>query len=458
MGTLRAGVGRAYVNPPVGTEMVGWGMRKGLSIGVHDFLQCRAVVLSDDQTSVAIVALDSAGVTPEIMAVARAQVAALTDIPPANILVNCAHTHSSPSTLAGYYAANLTPAHAKFLELLPYYIAGAIAEAWHRRRPARIGAASTLVPNVSVNRRDPKLPVDPELAVIRIDDDAGRPMACLANFACHATMVGPHDLEWTADWPGYLARAVEEAIPGCACLFLQGAEGDIHPWDNYFGNEHPQYPDGYDSAERLGRAVAGAAAGLFYQIKGDSDATLATATSVLALPPRPISWSAAEAEAYLAHVQATYKPYPGLFVPDDCPACMSAQRYWETYLLSGARSEANFARNHPASVAAELNVVRINDILLATNPGELFSGLGMQIKRQSPAARTLVLSITNNWMGYIPTRDAAEAVLSMPLAEFLDSVKNRRHYGATTTTKVGPAAGEMVVAETLRLANQLFGR
>jgi len=69
-----------------------------------------------------------------------------------------------------------------------------------------------------------------------------------------------------------------------------------------------------------------------------------------------------------------------------------------------------------------------------------------------------VLSITNNWMGYIPTRDAAEAVLSMPLHEFLDSAKNRRHYGATTTTKVGPAAGEMVVAETLRLAGQLFGR
>jgi hypothetical protein len=173
------------------------------------------------------------------------------------------------------------------------------------------------------------------------------------------------------------------------------------------------------------------------------------------LPPRPIRWTADEAEAYMKKVEAVTTPWTGAVVPNDCPACMSAQTYPAHYLLSGARHEARFARNYPASIPAEVTVVRINDIALAANPGELFSGLGMDIKARSPIKHPFALSITNNWMGYIPTRDAAEAVLAFPLEEFLDSVKHRRHYGATTTTEVGPTAGEMMVAETLKLLDSI---
>jgi len=244
VGELRAGVGRAVITPPVGAEMIGWTMRKGLSIGVHDPLRCRALVLDDGQTSAVIVSLEMIGIPMEMTNQVRDLVAAQTAIPRQNILLNCSHTHSSPSTLPGYHNVPLTPAHRNHLQVLPYIIAGAISEAWHRRQPARIGAASTQVHGITVNRRDPSLPVDPQLGVVRIDDAAGRPLACLVNYACHGTSVGPHDLEWTADFAGYVADAVESALPGCAGLFLQGAEGDIHPWDCYFGNAHPRFPDG----------------------------------------------------------------------------------------------------------------------------------------------------------------------------------------------------------------------
>ncbi len=119
---------------------------------------------------------------------------------------------------------------------------------------------------------------------------------------------------------------------------------------------------------------------------------------------------------------------------------MSAQRFPDAYLLSGVRHEATFARQHPDTLPAELTVLRINDIALA-----------VQIKAGSPVAHTFVLSVANGSVGYLPTREAAEAVLGLSLRDFTDPVKNRRHYGATITTEVGPAAGEMVVAETLRL-------
>jgi hypothetical protein len=302
------------------------------------------------------------------------------------------------------------------------------------------------------------LPIDPELGVIRIDRENGQPLACLVNYACHATAVGAHYLDWSADFPGYLAKMVEDAIPGCACLFLQGAEGDIHPWDWHFGNPNPRFGDTYEAAERLGKAIAGPALGLFYQIETERAAEISFAQSVIELPPRPIKWTAEEAETFLAEIEATTEPFETDVIPDGCPGCLSAQRFPANYRLGGARHEAKFARDYPTEIDAELNVLRVNDIGLVTMPGELYSELGKEVKAKSPLSKTFVLGITNDWIGYIPLREAAEPVLELPLAEFTDPVKHRRHYGTTTTTEVGPSAGEMVVAETVRLMHFMGGR
>jgi len=74
-----------------------------------------------------------------------------------------------------------------------------------------------------------------------------------------------------------------------------------------------------------------------------------------------------------------------------------------------------------------------------------------------PYEHTYILTLTNGSIMYLPTPDAAEAVLELPLQEFTDPVKYRRHYGATITTDVAPAAGEMVVEETVRLIDQVVG-
>jgi hypothetical protein len=390
----------------------------------------------------------------------RQLVAEQTPIPKSNILLNASHTHTTPHTARKLAPPieTLNAAHRAYLEAFPYYVAGAIIEAWHNLESAAIGAASTTVRGITINRRDPALPVDPELGVIRVDREDGQPLACLVNYACHATAVGAHYLDWSADFPGYLAGTVENGIPGCTCLFLQGAEGDIHPWDWYFGNPNPRFGDTYEAAERLGKAIAGPAVGLFHQIETERAAEISVAQSVIKLPPRPIKWTAEEAAAFLAEIEATTEPYETEVIPDGCPGCMSAQRFPENYRLGGARHEAEFAQDYPTEINAELNVLRVNDTALAAMPGELYSELGKQVKRKSPLEKTFVLSVTNDWIGYIPLREAAEPVLDLPLVEFTDPVKHRSHYGATTTTKVGPSAGEMVVAETLRLMELTGGR
>jgi neutral ceramidase len=454
MARLKAGVGSAVITPPIGIEMGMWALRKGLSQGIHDHMLTRALVLDDGNAAVAIVSMDVCAISMDVTQQVRELVAGATGIAPGHILLNPSHTHTTPYTRRSKLSPGpdgLTAGHLAYLETFPHYVAGAIIEAWHNRQPASIGAASTDVTGITINRRDPTLSVDPELGVVRVDDADGFPLACLVNYACHGTAVGAHHLEWTGDFAGYLARAFEDAMPGCHCLFLQGAEGDIHPWDFYFGNENPRFEDDYEAAERLGVAIAGPALGLFQQIETRAEADIQVAGSTIALPPRPISWSVEEAEAYLAKVEVGVEPYRGAVIPDRCPGCMSAQRFPEAYALSGARHEARFARDYPDAIDAELTVARIGDIALASVPGEFFHELGMQVKQASPVKSTYVLGLTNDWMGYLPTRDAAEAVLDLPLEEFTNTVKYRQHYGATVTTEVGPQAGEMVRNELLRL-------
>jgi hypothetical protein len=72
-------------------------------------------------------------------------------------------------------------------------------------------------------------PMDPEIGVLRVDRNDGRPLAVVFNFAGHPYGGVPSG-GVTADFPGFACRVIEEALGhGVVALFLQGAAGDITP-------------------------------------------------------------------------------------------------------------------------------------------------------------------------------------------------------------------------------------
>jgi hypothetical protein len=48
----------------------------------------------------------------------------------------------------------------------------------------------------------------------------------------------------------------------------------------------------------------------------------------------------------------------------------------------------------------------IGDIAIVGVPAELFTGLGMEIKRRSPFVNTFIAELSNDWIGYLPDREA----------------------------------------------------
>ena len=75
--------------------------------------------------------------------------------------------------------------------------------------------------------KEPTQPLDPQIRVIRVDDEAGMPRAVAVHYACHP-VIQMHSGVISRDYPGAAVDYIEEQMgEGCMAMFLQGAEGDI---------------------------------------------------------------------------------------------------------------------------------------------------------------------------------------------------------------------------------------
>ncbi len=55
-----------------------------------------------------------------------------------------------------------------------------------------------------------------------------------------------------------------------------------------------------------------------------------------------------------------------------------------------------------------IQTILIGDVALVGVPAEFFTKLGQDIKRRSPFEHTYVAELSNDWIGYLPDREAHE--------------------------------------------------
>ena len=248
MPPLKAGAAQADITPPVGVKMAGYIRRQGVATGIHDRLWARTLYLSDGQTEVAFVSIDSLAVDQKLVQMVRERVEQTTGLPGKQVSLAATHTHSGPSGLAvlsfgGGYDADL-------LEFTVSQITQAVQQARAGAFEASLKVGSTVVEGVSQNRRDPAQPVDQQLHVLRIEDKQGRLRAVWANYPCHPTFLGFDNRLISADWPGAACSIVEKVVGDEVIVMMtNGASGNIHPM--YL---HQSLAD----LERVGQVLGGA--------------------------------------------------------------------------------------------------------------------------------------------------------------------------------------------------------
>ena len=130
MSALKAGLAKAVITPPVGTQLSGYAGRTDPSTGVFDDLYAKALVMDDGQTRIALVVCDIIGLGREMVAEIREAVTAQTGICADHTMITCTHTHCGP---------NLRAAGADYVSGLKSHIAGAVVAASNRLVPSRIG-------------------------------------------------------------------------------------------------------------------------------------------------------------------------------------------------------------------------------------------------------------------------------------------------------------------------------
>eukprot|EP00028_Trichosphaerium_sp_Am-I-7-wt_P004895 CAMPEP_0168525948 /NCGR_PEP_ID=MMETSP0405-20121227/11634_1 /TAXON_ID=498012 /ORGANISM="Trichosphaerium sp, Strain Am-I-7 wt" /LENGTH=288 /DNA_ID=CAMNT_0008548613 /DNA_START=27 /DNA_END=893 /DNA_ORIENTATION=+ len=70
--------------------------------------------------------------------------------------------------------------------------------------------------------------IDPNLAVIRVDDMKGGVIGTIWNFAIHGTCYGPSNMKFSGDIMGHTNTLIEQNIGGVS-LFINADAGDIDP-------------------------------------------------------------------------------------------------------------------------------------------------------------------------------------------------------------------------------------
>jgi neutral ceramidase len=404
-GSFQAGVAIADITPPVGIPLVGFAGR-GPSIGVHDPLKAKALVITDGTSKAALVSCDLVGLSAEVVEDIRKQISDCVEIPPENVTISCTHTHYGPdayrdtsSDMVMVYKANLK-----------HKIAGAVFEAFGRMRPARMGVGWG-TSDIGINRRErspdgttvlgqnPEGPIDREVGVVRIDALDGDPIVVLANFATHPVSQSSRMRMISADFPGKACDVVTQ-LTNSPCLYLQGACGNINSAIGIDSRFHPVEPS-HEPPRTLGMRLGCEIVRVWETIEPDAVSSLGVTSEIVSLPR--LNWGSQERaeelvaalEQELAGLRAAEEPNQGRI-------------YWAERRLGRATEALDSWRTGAPlpGVSAELQAVRLDDFAYVTAPAEVFNEIGVKIKMRSSFTDTFFLGYANGSIGYVPVPEA----------------------------------------------------
>ncbi len=410
-----------------------------LSTGVHDDLHAKAIVMEAGGQRAALVACDLVAVPPAVIEEAREIIQGATGIPGGSVMISATHSHTGPlipdgGARAGAYGGDLETAK-RYRAELPRKIAESVRLANAKLAPARVSFGRGREESVSFNRRffmkdgtvgwnpgklnpnilRPAGPIDPEMPVVLFESEKGEPIATYVNFALHQDTVG--GLEASADF-AYALSNVLAKVRGGLTVFTQGTSGNINHID--VKSKDPQ--KGHGEAARIGTILAGEAVKTFARTAPANGSKLHVASRTVSLDParlEPGDLEKAQAFAKQLDSGATVKFLDTVF----------------TFKTLDTAARAG------KPLAAEAQVIALGDqIAWVGLPGEVFTELGMAIKRASPFPLTIVAELAHGPVTYFPN----------------DAAFDQGNY-EVVTSRAARGSGEKLAAAAKTLLNESYG-
>jgi hypothetical protein len=370
--TFRAGAAKVDITPSDPQWLMGYAARQ--STGVHDRIYHRVLAMDDGTTQFYLIASDLCLFSPSVYQEAAERVSKELGVPVTNIWWSVTHSHATPEvgppgiykTLLGRSDHEWNRAYAKLVE--DAVVQGA-KEAKSKLEPARL-TMGTGIAFANINRRakdvdgkvslglNPDGPTDRQIGVMRLERPDGKPIAVVANYAMHGTVMSGANLQISGDAPGVVAAYVEEKV-GAPVLYVNGAAGNMAPIYSVYPDPRSGHLSQFDvllgdrildALQRLGSA--------------STDVSLHISEKIIETPRKQ-----------------------GLEWPPELPA---------------------YSRGEGAAALVRLPVrfLQINDTVIWSAPIELFCEIATAVRDRSPFTHTFYFGYTDGWIGYLPTKEA----------------------------------------------------
>jgi hypothetical protein len=222
----------------------------------------------------------------------------------------------------------------------------------------------------------PSGPVDPQISVISIQTNEGKPLGVLANYSQHYFGSGAVSADYYGAYCRHIARKLGVSGEGngpFVCAMSQGTSGDLM-WMDYGSAARGYSMDGY--AELVAAKTMKALRNIEYH----DVAPLGIVEKVLPLAYRvPDEKRLAWARPIAAQIQ------------NDLPNGISQVYAREAIIL-----------HERQTTSLKLQAIRIGDLTISTLPNEVYAITGLKLKAQSPLGAHFNIELANGAEGYIP--------------------------------------------------------
>ncbi|HTL47004.1 MAG TPA: neutral/alkaline non-lysosomal ceramidase N-terminal domain-containing protein, partial [Verrucomicrobiae bacterium] len=358
-GTLRAGAAKSEITPAAGTPLSGYGKLRGKKTrGTHDPLFARSLAFSRGDKTFLITSLDLCLVDEELRAAVLRKIHEKRPLAPENFVLTATHTHSGAGAVGGRFWERFIMGkfEKKVFEALTSAAAESGVAALDAEVPVRAEYAQLRIDDLVENRMIPKLRYPQFLKILRFKDGKDAVAGQLLFMAAHPTVFPAKEkMEFSADYPGVLAAALEEKTGGAVSVFVNGAAGDLRP----------HLPDGDDKLSKMtayGRALA--------------EKTAAASFSPAGLEG---PWEAVLERVKLPRTQVRISG------PFKIPSLIGNRFFPRKTFFQG---------------------LRLGDFVLLTFPGEITSEIGHEIEAQAAESglRPLLAGYANDYLAYVVPR------------------------------------------------------
>lgn len=402
-------------------------LREQPSLGIHDPLYARALVLEHEGKTIALVSCDLLALGDDSVRVIRTIASQKTGIPPSNIMLSCTHTHSGPATI---FLRQCGSVNKEWLIELQGRIAQAVSEAAKRLATASCAIARTpLVLSVDrcAQRGFDLPPTNAYLDILKLSSPHKDPLAVLVHYACHPVVLDHTNRYVSADFPGVAMQRIEQEFDNqVMAMFLNGACGNLNPAIS---------ARTWEACEHFGRTLGSAALELLASAEPFPHAPLRTASQIVELG---ITLPSVE------ELQARERDYASR--SDELADSHDRKAAFTRAFLEWARETLHIVetRSHPYHIPMEIQVLSVGEMRIVGIGGELFSQLGEEITG-AHSGPVWVCGCTNGDVGYIPP----STLFSTRCYEVADAYK---FYG---NFMFDPQVPEMVVESASQVMQRL---